>query len=153
FCQIDAAGSERDLGAVDEFNLAAAAQRDDVLAAGCDVPISHTAWRCTTNLEPRTRLQLKGISAACSERDRDFLDMRQAVRSREKPVHRIRLAGLRRGGTLQILNGVSHNRHTQQSIADEPRMRRFHGILPCNLTPMLTQFVLDGRMSPGRLLS
>src|SRR5262245_10844637 len=56
FCQIDAAESERDLGAVDELNLAAAAQRDDVLAAGCDVPISHTAWRCTTNLEPRTRL-------------------------------------------------------------------------------------------------
>ena len=87
FDEIDAAGAHQDLFATRYFQLAVAAERDDVLAPGCRVPVGDTSGRRATKLRTAIRQQLIGTGfAERSEFGLDFLDMRLAVRARIEPV-------------------------------------------------------------------
>src|SRR5258706_11381220 len=64
FDEIDAARAHQDLFATGYFQLAVAAERDDVLAPGGGVPIGDTSGRRATKLRTASRQQLIGAGFA-----------------------------------------------------------------------------------------
>src|ERR1700722_17015170 len=87
FDQIDAAGTDLDLLAARNLELAVAAQRDLVLAPRRRMPVGDASGRGAAKLGAGVRQQLIAVdSAARSEFGLDLLRICQAVRTRVEPV-------------------------------------------------------------------